>query len=152
MIVDHDAAMGLLDFDCEEDPLRFEMEVWEGESSERNIWESLSSCSGSSDCERAEDCWVDVSEGSSRSGWTVSLDRWGGFELASKCLEGAAKNDESFVCPGFVPTLCFFVDATVIEDEGRGAREADCEGDAFLLSGRVGWESDSGGGEDVLVT
>ena len=28
MIVDHDAAVDLLDFDCEEDPLWFEMEVW----------------------------------------------------------------------------------------------------------------------------
>jgi len=59
MIVDHDAAVDLLDFDCEEDPLRFEMEVWvvwEEESNERDNWESHSSCSGSSDCEKAEDC------------------------------------------------------------------------------------------------
>lgn len=125
MIVDHDAAADLPDLDCEEDPLRFEMEVWvvwEEESRKRDSWESLSSCSGSSDCEKAEDCWVGISErsSSSRSIWTVSLDRWGSFELVSKRFEGAAKNDESFVCPDLVLILCFFVDLAVIEDEGRG--------------------------------
>ena len=28
MIIDHDAVVDLLDFDCEEDPLWFEREVW----------------------------------------------------------------------------------------------------------------------------
>ena len=41
MIVDHDAAVDLLSFDCEEDPLRFEREVWvdrEEEAIEQASW------------------------------------------------------------------------------------------------------------------
>lgn len=43
----------------------------------------------------------------------ISLDDLG-FNLVSG-LEGVAKNDESFVCPGFVATFCFLV-ALVVED------------------------------------
>jgi len=41
MIVDRDAAVYLLDFDCEEDPLRFERGVWvvwEEEAIEQASW------------------------------------------------------------------------------------------------------------------
>lgn len=40
-MVDHDAAVGLSDFGCEEGPLRFESEVldgWEERSSKRASW------------------------------------------------------------------------------------------------------------------
>ena len=38
MIVDHDAVAGLLDFDCDEDPLRFEKEVWVVWEEESREW------------------------------------------------------------------------------------------------------------------
>ena len=49
----------------------------------------------------------------------ISLGGGGGFDFVSDLFDGAAKNDESFACPGLVTTFCFFVGFVVVEDEDR---------------------------------
>jgi hypothetical protein len=80
------------------------------------------------------------------------LDGWGGFDLPSGWLEGVEKNEESIICPDFVPTFGFFVDRVVAKDECLYVWEFEYEGDSFRFNGRACWDSDAGGGEVVLVT
>ena len=49
----------------------------------------------------------------------ISLGGGGGFDLFSDLFDGAAKNDESFACPGLVTTFCFFVGFVAVKDEDR---------------------------------
>ena len=153
MISDHDAAGDLAGFDCEEDPVRFEREVWVvwEKSSERANSISLSSCPRPSDCEKAGGCWVGVSEKSSMSTSTTSLGGWDGLDLVSDWFDGAAKNDESIVCPDLVPNFCFFVDRVVVEDECLDVWGVERDGDSFRFVGRACWDSGAGG-DDGLVT
>jgi len=52
----------------------------------------------------------------------ISLGGWGslsGLNVVPDRFDGAAKNDESFVCAGLAATFCFFANLVAVEDEDR---------------------------------